>query len=61
MLDELAALSRRAAGGLAPLGLGPGERIAIWVALPEFPVTVSANGTKVQRVKLRDMVSQLLQ
>src|SRR5215470_15159001 len=28
---ELAALTRRAAGGLAALGLGPGDRIAVWL------------------------------
>jgi fatty-acyl-CoA synthase len=31
-----------------------------FVALPEFPVTVSANGAKVQRAKLRQMAEALL-
>ena len=30
-LDEMYARSRRLAGGLAALGLGPGEVVAIWV------------------------------
>jgi fatty-acyl-CoA synthase len=30
------------------------------IALDAFPTTASANGTKIQRVKLREMAQQLL-